>query len=764
MEEGSFSFRAAQKHALDQLMRDKKIVEEANTVGTNKITEPGCMCYCQKTDEKVLEHLGPLFPYCGAGCLKSDAKAAYISAGTSYYLRDLKTLSLLSILLFILCIPMMVNFGVLNSVAATSPNGTYTDEHRLYPINPLAQKLFPEASTFASRKNPAEVSALPAFFMGALTFRNAKLRYASDPLIMAGVFFVMIFSTAVALGMCGAMRFLSMRSEIAVANSDDSHYTPSDYTLRVRNLPSNATALEIAAYFSTWGQVREVQFYDSARRWFDPAMVAAHSAATKSIAMAEQWRTENPRPHRLDAMEERIEKSVETLQTRARALYDDAEQAKAAAAEKGEEYFERSGIAFVSFDDLRDRARALQDHETVWGSCIRCHLPENMLWIESILEPCGGGPCKIDGAHSSWFENARDLHANGDHPLGQDGPIPGSTEGASAAGSLAQMSTLPQLDVIPIKWKLPRRTCCAGKCGAPDDISPCFRVDVPEAERTSCVCYATNLPTSLIVRRAHEPGEVKWANLMVKGIKEWWRGFLLFLVVTIYIIILLAISSSYLIGTTYFELKNKAGVDILQQAQNELNKGGNGTSLVVHRVSESYVADNKWYAFGFQIAISICKTIYSQLIIKVCMKKQRKHTETDEQETLLLLYVLQESLYFFLYSTIAVVTLLAQYNLYTTTLEDRYLFASYSVADAYVTFCIAGMITDVVMGLINTAPINLRRRIFRLIVCSQLCKCKFCPKGQEEANQCWAQPALPPYHLHMSAVKSLMLSCTVGMW
>ena len=103
MEEGSFSFRAAQKHALDQLMRDKKIVEEANTVGTNKITEPGCMCYCQKTDEKVLEHLGPLFPYCGAGCLKSDAKAAYISAGTSYYLRDLKTLSLLSILLFILC-------------------------------------------------------------------------------------------------------------------------------------------------------------------------------------------------------------------------------------------------------------------------------------------------------------------------------------------------------------------------------------------------------------------------------------------------------------------------------------------------------------------------------------------------------------------------------------------------------------------------------------------------------------------------------------
>ena len=755
MEEGAFSFRAAQKHALDQLMRDKKIVEEANTVGTNKITEPGCMCYCQKTDEKVLEHLGPLFPYCGAGCLKSDAKAAYISAGTSYYLRDLKTLSLLSILLFILCIPMMVNFGVLNSVAATSPNGTYTDEHRLYPINPLAQKLFPEASTFASRKNPAEVSALPAFFMGALTFRNAKLRYASDPLIMAGVFFVMIFSTAVALGMCGAMRFLSMRSEIAVANSDDSHYTPSDYTLRVRNLPSNATALEIAAYFSTWGQVREVQFFDSARRWFDPVMVAAHRAATKNIAMAEKLRPQNPRPHRLDDAEEEIGKSVETLQKRAQALYDDAEKAKAAAAEKGEEYFERSGIAFVSFDDSRDRTRALQDNEAVWGCCIRCHAPDDMTWIEDFFDMCGEGPCHINGGHRMEEE--------------EDGPIP-SSNAESSEGSLAETSTLPHLAVIPNKWKLPRRTCCAGKCGAPDDISPCYRVDMPEAERTSCVCYATNLPASLIVRRAHEPEEMKWDNLMVKGMKEWWRGFLLFLVVSLYIILLLVISTGYLLGTTYFELKTKMGIDIFEQAKNEvrsrllLNQNATNIDQGQRDVTESFVSDNKWYAFGFQIVIFLCKTIYSQLIIKVCMKKQRKHTETDEQETLLLLYVLQESLYFFLYSTIAVVTLLAQYNLYTTTLEDRYLFASYSVADAYVTFCIAGMITDVVMGLINTAPINLRRRIFRLIVCSQLGKCKFCPKGQEEANQCWAQPALPPYHLHMSAVKSLMLSCTVGMW
>ena len=750
---GTNVFRGAREHTRAQLMRDKKAHELAQMEGASEQVRDSCL----KSDAEAaaVHQLGPLFPYCGKGCFEADADVAPVSAGTSYYLRDLKTLSLLSILLCVLCIPMMVTFGVLNSVAATSPNGTYTDEHRLYPINSLAQKLFPEASTFASRLNPAEVSALPAFFMGALTFRNAKLRYASDPLIMAGVFFVMIFSTAVALGMCGAMRFLSIRSEIVVATTDDSYYTPSDFTLRVRNLPSNATALEIAAYFSTWGQVREVQFFDSARRWFDPVMVAAHRAATKNIAMAEKLRPQNPRPHRLDDAEEEIGKSVETLQKRAQALYDDAEKAKAAAAEKGEEYFERSGIAFVSFDDSRDRTRALQDNEAVWGCCIRCHAPDDMTWIEDFFDMCGEGPCHINGGHRMEEE--------------EDGPIP-SSNAESSEGSPAETSTLPHLAVIPNKWKLPRRTCCAGKCGAPDDISPCYRVDMPEAERTSCVCYATNLPASLIVRRAHEPEEMKWDNLMVKGMKEWWRGFLLFLVVSLYIILLLVISTGYLLGTTYFELKTKMGIDIFEQAKNEvrsrllLNQNATNIDQGQRDVTESFVSDNKWYAFGFQIVIFLCKTIYSQLIIKVCMKKQRKHTETDEQETLLLLYVLQESLYFFLYSTIAVVTLLAQYNLYTTTLEDRYLFASYSVADAYVTFCIAGMITDVVMGLINTAPINLRRRIFRLIVCSQLCKCKFCPKGQEEANQCWAQPALPPYHLHMSAVKSLMLSCTVGMW
>jgi hypothetical protein len=67
------------------------------------------------------------------------------------------------------------------------------------------------------------------------------------------------------------------------------------------------------------------------------------------------------------------------------------------------------------------------------------------------------------------------------------------------------------------------------------------------------------------------------------------------------------------------------------------------------------------------------------------------------------------------------------------------------------------MWTDLVMGLVNAAPINLRRRLVR---CIMMCFAK----GQEDLNRCWPQKALPPYHLHMSAIKSIMLCCTVGVW
>ena len=67
------------------------------------------------------------------------------------------------------------------------------------------------------------------------------------------------------------------------------------------------------------------------------------------------------------------------------------------------------------------------------------------------------------------------------------------------------------------------------------------------------------------------------------------------------------------------------------------------------------------------------------------------------------------------------------------------------------------MWTDLIMGLVNAAPINLRRRLVR---CTMIC----CAKGQEDLNRCWPQAALPPYHLHMSAIKSIMLCCTVGVW
>ena len=348
----------------------------------------------------------------------------------------------------------------------------------------------------------------------------------------------------------------------------------------------------------------------------------------------------------------------------------------------------RDGVAFVSFDVSEARERCIADNEATWGSCVRVLLPQSCLWLEEALECFGGGPCKIDGAVWAHHDANANANANGNGGVAS-APVGANSSSAEADGPIspeAPTSIVPTLDMIPVSWRLPRRTCCAGQCGAPDDVSPCYRADIDPDAQANCMCYATRLPGSLVIRRAHEPGEMRWENIMVRGVLEWWRGIVLVAVVALYILVLLSISTSYLLATTWLELKTNADIDLLQQIAGEIRSGAGANNTVAgdptSHVGDSYASGNKYYAFAFTFAISLCKTIYTQVIMKVVMKLQRRHTVTDEQETLLLLYTLQEVIYFGLYSTIAIVTTLYQYDQYSETANDKYLFASYSVADA----------------------------------------------------------------------------------
>jgi hypothetical protein len=676
---GASSAAKAHAYTRQRLLRNRVARERSELQGATEVDLGSCHCGIHE-DKRAAAELGPLFPYCGRNCWRSDENVASVSAGTSFFLRDLAMLATCAGVLVLICVPVMTNFAVLNSISATSPNGTYGVDQRLVS-NPLAERLFPASRSFWQRLNMVEVSALPSFFMGRLTLTAAAGRYASDPLVMLGVVLVVIFSTAIAIGTCATVRFLSMRSDIIIENSDQAHFTPSDFTVRVRNVPSSATATELATFFGNWGVVREVQFFDSAKRWLDPKMISHHTAATKLIGIAEHLRAQDPRPNRLDDVEQSLHAHVDALRERAAHLEKTHVKGSTSAT------LHREGVAFVSFDVSDARERCIADNEAPWGCCVRVLLPQSCLWVEEALECVGGGPCKIDGAVWAPRDDAFRAGANANSGVAS-APAGSTASSGEADGPIspeAPHSIVPTLAMVPMSWRLPRRTCCAGKCGAPQDVSPCYRVDVDAELQTNCVCYATRLPGSLVIRRAHEPGEMRWDNLMVKGVLEWWRGVVLVAVVAVYIIVLLSISTSYLLATTWLELKTNADIDLWQQVAGEIGSGGgaNGTaSDSASHVGGHYASGNKYYAFAFTFAISLCKTVYTQVIMKVVMKLQRRHTVTDEQETLLLLYTLQEVIYFGLYSMIAIVTTLYQYDQYSETLNDKFLFASYSVADA----------------------------------------------------------------------------------
>ena len=175
----------------------------------------------------------------------ADRELAAFSRGTSYFLEDLRWSTALLGLWCVASVPLMGVYIGLNAILAQPDDGVYDGS--------------------SPSQWPSALGAMPAVWLNAgiiLSRRGVSgILGHDDAASRFCAVFAALSSTALALAFVAIASFLRRRLTITAGNARTAATTPGEFTVMVRHLPASATAADLAAAFSDWGAVKEVQLH-----------------------------------------------------------------------------------------------------------------------------------------------------------------------------------------------------------------------------------------------------------------------------------------------------------------------------------------------------------------------------------------------------------------------------------------------------------------------------------------------------------------------
>ena len=315
--------------------------DEADTSGVASTSSSCCARHAL-----AQEHVAQLLPRNDNGLLLplvgGDRKIAAFSRGTSYFLEDLRWMTVLLGAYCVATFPLAGFYLGLNAILARTPGGLYD-------------------GTSSLTQMPSSVGAMPTIWLNAGKVLAQPQGQRLEGMLSLGAgtgalaFGAASCATALALLLIGIASFLRRRLIITARNHRRVATTPAKFTVMVRHLPPRTTAEDIAIAFSDWGAVKEVQLH----RLLDwNALSMAESLVAKEARAARAAHAAGGSSRLASRATKRAadrNAARAALTARIAELQDGGGGDGAATAGAGD------ALAFVSFDERASRARLVAD-------------------------------------------------------------------------------------------------------------------------------------------------------------------------------------------------------------------------------------------------------------------------------------------------------------------------------------------------------------------------------------------------------------------
>ena len=332
----------------------EKIIEQFRDELDDEADAPIASSTCCSRRAIAVAHAQRLLPSTPSGAplalITADRDIAAYSRGTSYFLEDLRWSTALLGLWCIASVPLMGMYIGLNAILAQPDDGVYDGS--------------------SPSQWPSALGAMPAVWLNAGVMlsrrRMSGILGHDDAASRFCAVAAALSTTVLALAFVAIGSYLRRRLTITAGNARSAATTPGEFTVMVRHLPASTTAADLAAAFSDWGVVKEVQLHRSLD-WDvitkATALVSREARAVRAGHAVKKGDAGVASNRRLAKRQTKREAERNTARA---ALKTSVDALRVASGGGGD------ALAFVSFDDRATTSQVLADMQPWFCRIVAC--------------------------------------------------------------------------------------------------------------------------------------------------------------------------------------------------------------------------------------------------------------------------------------------------------------------------------------------------------------------------------------------------------